>query len=148
MIIKVVVTNGELIMSYKIFTLKNFGDERGSLIPIEKGNNCPFDVKRAFYIYGTTEGTIRGVHANKFSEFLMIVISGSCKVLIDDGKERKIVELNHPNQALYLDKMVWKEMYDFSYNSVLLVLSNETYNENEYIRDYDVFKNNLTEKSS
>lgn len=126
-------------MNYKVYTLKNYGDERGSLIPIEKNNNVDFDVKRVFYIYGTTDGTRRGVHANKDSEFLMVVISGSCKVLVDDGFEKKIVELNHPNQALYLDKMVWKEMYDFSYNSVLLVISNQKYNENEYIRDYDEF---------
>lgn len=126
-------------MNYKLYTLKDFGDERGSLIPVEKGNNIDFDIQRAFYIYGTTQGTVRGVHANKFSEFLMIVISGSCKVLVDDGFKKEVVELNHPNQALYLDKMVWKEMYDFSHNAVLLVLSNEKYNENEYIRDYDEF---------
>ena len=126
-------------MKYKTYTLKDFGDERGSLIPIEEGNNVDFEIKRAFYIYGTTDGTIRGIHANKFSEFLMIVISGSCKVLVDDGHKKEIVELNHPNQALYLDKMVWKEMYDFSKDAVLLVLSNEKYNENEYIRDYDEF---------
>ena len=126
-------------MNYKLYTLKNFGDERGSLIPIEQGNNVNFDIKRAFYIYGTTDRTKRGVHANKYSEFLMIVISGSCKVLVDDGYKKEIVELNHPNQALYLDKMVWKEMFDFSYNAVLLVLSNERYNEEEYIRNYDDF---------
>ena len=126
-------------MNYKIYTLKNYGDERGSLIPIEENNNVDFDVKRVFYIYGTTDGTRRGVHANKDSEFLMVVISGSCKVLVDDGFKKEVVELNHPNQALYLDKMVWKEMYDFSYNSVLLVISNKKYNENEYIRNYDKF---------
>ena len=126
-------------MNYKLYTLKNFGDERGSLIPIEEGNNVDFDVKRVFYIYGTTDGTRRGVHANRDSEFLMVVISGSCKVLVDDGHNKEIIELNHPNQALYLDKMVWKEMYDFSYNSVLLVISNQKYNENEYIRDYEEF---------
>lgn len=126
-------------MNYKIYTLKNYGDERGSLIPIEENNNVDFDVKRVFYIYGTTDGTRRGVHANKDSEFLMVVISGSCKVLVDDGFKKEVVELNHPNQALYLDKMVWKEMYDFSYNSVLLVISNKKYNENEYIRNYDEF---------
>ena len=126
-------------MNYKVYTLKNYGDERGSLIPIEENNNVDFDVKRVFYIYGTTDGTRRGVHANKDSEFLMVVISGSCKVLVDDGYKKEVVELNHPNQALYLDKMVWKEMYDFSYNSVLLVISNKKYNENEYIRNYDEF---------
>lgn len=126
-------------MNYKVYTLKNFGDERGSLIPIEKNKNSDFEVKRVFYIYGTTKGTRRGVHANKYSKFLMVVMSGSCKVLVDDGYEKNIIELNHPNQALYLDKMVWKEMYDFSDNAVLLVISNQMYDENEYIRNYDEF---------
>lgn len=124
---------------FKVYTLKDFGDERGSLIPIEENNNVDFDVKRVFYIYGTTDSTRRGVHANKYSKFLMVVISGSCKVLIDDGFEKTIVELNQPNQALYLDEMIWKEMYDFSPNAVLLVISNQKYNEDEYIRNYDEF---------
>jgi dTDP-4-dehydrorhamnose 3,5-epimerase-like enzyme len=126
-------------MDYKLYTLKNFGDERGSLIPIEEGNNVDFDVRRAFYIYGTTPGTVRGAHANKYSEFLMVVVSGSCKVLVDNGLKKEVINLNQPNQALYLNKMIWKEMYDFSSDAVLLVLSNEKYNENEYIREYEEF---------
>lgn len=126
-------------IKYKVYTLKNFGDDRGSLIPIEEGNNVKFKVKRVFYIYGTSNDVRRGIHANKDSQFLMVVISGSCKVLVDDGFKREVIELNQPNQALYLDKMVWKEMYDFSKNAILLVISNQKYNENEYIRDYDEF---------
>ena len=126
-------------MKYKVYTLKDFGDERGSLIPIEEGNNVNFEVKRVFYIYGTNDGVRRGIHANKDSQFLMIAISGSCKVLVDDGFKKEIIELNQPNRALYLDKMVWKEMYDFSNNAILLVASNKKYNENEYIRDYGEF---------
>lgn len=124
-------------MNYKLYDLKDFGDERGSLIPLEGGNNVPFEVRRAFYIYDTKPSTPRGAHANKQSEFLLVVISGSCKVLIDDGKNKEIVELNRPNQALYLDKMIWKEMYDFSYNAIMLVLSNCKYDDSEYIRNYD-----------
>lgn len=127
-------------MNYEVFELKNYGDERGALIPFEIGNNAPFDVKRAFYIYDTKPGVERGCHANKNSEFLLVIISGSCKVKIDDGTNEEIVELNRPNQALYLDKMLWKEMYDFSYNAILLVLSNQLYDEKEYIRSYDKFK--------
>jgi len=126
-------------MKYKIYDLKNLGDERGALIPFEMGNNSPFEVRRAFYIYDTKPGVPRGAHANKKSKFLLVVISGSCKVLIDDGKNKEIVELNRPNQALYLDKMLWKEMYDFSYNAILLVLASEKYDESEYIRDYEQF---------
>lgn len=126
-------------MNYKLIDLKVFGDERGRLIPFEKGNNCPFDVKRCFYIYNTSAEGVRGKHANRNSEFLMIAVSGSCKVKIDDGAKQEIIELKTPQQALYLGRMVWKEMYDFSPDSVLLVLANMLYDENEYIRDYDKF---------
>lgn len=124
-------------MKYKVYDLINTGDERGGLIPFEKGRNVPFEICRAFYIYDTKPSTPRGAHANRKSEFLMVVISGSCKVKVDNGREQSVIELNRPNQALWLDKMIWKEMYDFSYNAVLLVLSNEKYDEKEYIRNYD-----------
>ena len=123
-------------MHYKVYDLINTGDERGGLIPFEKDKNVPFEVTRAFYIYDTKPSTPRGAHANRKSQFLMVVISGSCKVLVDDGKEKAVIELNRPNQALWLDKMMWKEMYDFSYNAILLVLSDEKYDETEYIRNY------------
>ena len=126
-------------MHYKLYDLINTGDERGGLIPFQKGTNVPFEVSRAFYIYDTKPSTPRGAHANRKSQFLMVVISGSCKVLVDNGKEKTVVELNRPNQALWLDKMIWKEMYDFSYNAILLVLSNVKYDETEYIRNYDEY---------
>jgi dTDP-4-dehydrorhamnose 3,5-epimerase-like enzyme len=126
-------------MKPQVYDLINTGDERGGLIPFEKGKNVPFEVCRAFYIYDTKPSTPRGAHANRKSEFLMVVISGSCKVLLDDGFEKKVVELNRPNQALWINKMIWKEMYDFSYNAILLVLSNEKYDETEYIRNYADF---------
>ena len=127
-------------MHYKIYDLIDTGDERGGLIPFENGVNVPFEVSRAFYIFNTRPGSARGSHANRNSQFLFVVISGSCKVKIDNGIEQTIATLNRPNQALWLDKMVWKEMYDFSYNAILLVLSNEKYDENEYIRDYEDYQ--------
>lgn len=126
-------------MNYKIYELKNFGDKRGALIPLEYNNNLPFELKRAFYIFDTKPSTPRGAHANKNSEFVLIMLTGSCKILIDDGQKKETIELNSPNQALYLGKMLWKEMYDFSYNSIMLVLSNHIYNEEEYIRNYEDF---------
>jgi dTDP-4-dehydrorhamnose 3,5-epimerase-like enzyme len=131
-------------MHYKVYDLVDTGDDRGGLIPFEKGMNVPFEVRRAFYIFNTRPGTARGSHANRNSQFLFVVISGSCKVKIDNGVEKSVAELNRPNQALWLDKMVWKEMYDFSYNAILLVLSNEKYDENEYIRDIDDYQLILT----
>lgn len=134
-------------MHYKVYDLKDTGDERGGLIPFERDVNVPFDVCRAFYIYNTRPGTPRGAHANRRSQFLLVVISGSCRVKIDNGTEEVDVALNRPNQALWLDKMVWKEMYDFSYNAILLVLSNEKYQEDEYIRNYDDFIRALASKT-
>jgi dTDP-4-dehydrorhamnose 3,5-epimerase and related enzymes len=126
-------------VDYKLIDMKVFGDERGRLISFEKGNNCPFEVKRSFYIFDTIPGVVRGSHANRNSEFMLIAISGSCKIKVDDGKKQEIVELNTPHQGLYLGKMMWKDMYDFSYNAILLVLTNTMYDEKEYIRDYDEF---------
>lgn len=127
-------------MQYKLINLISHGDFRGNLIAFEKGVNCPFPIKRCFYIYDTKSNeVVRGAHANKKSEFLLVVISGSCKVRVDTGSGKETFSLNSPMQALYLDKMVWKEMFDFSHNSILLVLSNELYDESEYIRNYDEF---------
>ncbi len=126
-------------MNYKLIDTTAFGDLTGHLVVFEKGCNCPFDVKRIFYIFDTVPGKIRGQHANRNSEFLLIAINGSCKVKVDDGKKQEIFELNSPFNALYLNKMVWKDMYDFSYNATLLVLTNTVYDESEYIRNYDDF---------
>jgi dTDP-4-dehydrorhamnose 3,5-epimerase-like enzyme len=144
-------------MHFKVYDLVDTGDDRGGLIPFEMGMNVPFEVARAFYIFNTRPGTARGSHANRNSEFLFVVISGSCNVKIDNGVEQSVITLNRPNQALWLDKKVWKEMYDFSYNAILLVLSNEKYDEKEYIRDYgdyqrilsaDVFSGKVADASS
>lgn len=125
---------------YDLINLKAYEDERGNLIAFEQGANCPFDVKRCFYIYDTKKAdTVRGAHANRRSQFLLVVIHGSCKVRIDTGKLKDEILLDSPKTALYLDKMVWKEMFDFSEGAVLMVLSNEKYDEGEYIRDYTEF---------
>lgn len=135
-------------MNYKLINMKVFGDDRGHLISFQKDINCPFDIKRSFYIFDTKPGIVRGAHANRNSEFLLIPINGSCKVKVDDGKQQEIVELNSPHQCLYLDKMLWKEMYDFSYNAILLVLTNTLYDEKEYIRDYSEYvKERLNDKN-
>ncbi|MCH4191068.1 MAG: FdtA/QdtA family cupin domain-containing protein [Butyrivibrio sp.] len=125
---------------YEILEFKEYGDERGNLVVAEgSGMDIPFDVKRVFYMYGSDPDIVRGQHANRNTEFVLINVSGSSKVLVDNGREKKIVELNKPRMGLYLGKMVWKEMYDFSKDSILLVLASEHYQEQEYIRDYDAF---------
>lgn len=129
------------IKSYELNQIKSFGDERGHLISFEKDKNCPFEVKRCFYIFDTNgSNVVRGAHANRFSKFLMVALTGSCKVRVDTGRQTEEFVLDNPHNALFMDKMVWKEMYDFSSDCVLMVLSNEIYNENEYIRNYEEFK--------
>lgn len=126
-------------MNYKLIDLSVRGDNNGHLLACEYTKNCPFDVKRVFWIFDTKPGIVRGSHANRNSEFLLVAINGSCKIKVDDGKNQEIVTLNNPHTGLYLNKMMWKEMYDFSYNAILLVLTNTLYDEKEYIRNYDEF---------
>lgn len=117
----------------------DLGDERGKLVVIEGGQAIPFDIKRVFYIYDSDSTVVRGQHANKESEFVLINVAGKSKVRITDGKDEYIVELDKPMMGVYLPKMIWKDMYDFSSDSVLLVLASTHYDGREYIRDYDEY---------
>lgn len=123
----------------QILEFKDCGDERGNLVVVEGGSAVPFDIQRIFYIYGSDSEVIRGCHANKYSEFVLINVCGTSKVKVDNGAESCIVELNKPRMGLYIKNNVWKEMYDFSPDSILLVLASEHYDEHEYIRDYDTY---------
>lgn len=116
------------------------GDKRGRLVIVEGMKDIPFDVKRIFYIYGTKKDVVRGQHANIRSEFVLINVAGKSKVRVKDGKGNEgIFSLNRPHTGIYLPNMVWKDMYDFSEDSVLLVLASEHYDSEEYIRDYNKF---------
>lgn len=124
---------------YRVLNFKDFGDERGKLVVIEGEEDIPFEIKRVFYIYGSDSAVIRGQHANRESEFVLVNIAGTSKVMITDSRKKNIVHLDRPMKAVYIPKMMWKEMYDFSSDSVLLVLANTHYNGKEYIRDYDEY---------
>ena len=116
------------------------GDERGHMVIVEGGVDIPFEIKRIFYIYGSDHDVVRGQHANKNSQFVLINVAGTSKVKVRDGKGNEAVySLNRPHTGVYLPNMVWKDMYDFSEDSVLLCLSSEHYDAEEYIRDYDEF---------
>ena len=120
------------------------GDERGWLVAIEGNQGVPFDIKRIFYIFGSDPTVVRGKHANRKSEFVLINVCGSCRVktVETDGEVREFV-LDQPHTGIYLPKMVWKDMYDFSQDSILLCLSSEHYDNSEYIRDYNEFVKEL-----
>lgn len=122
-----------------VLNFKDLGDERGKLVVIEGAQAVPFDIKRIFYIYDSDSTVVRGQHANRESEFVLINVAGNSKVRITDGKEEMIVELNKPMMGVYIPKMVWKDMYDFSADSVLLVLASTHYDGSEYIRDYNEY---------
>lgn len=125
---------------YRLIKFKDLGDERGNLVVIEgDGMDIPFDIKRVFYIYGSDSTVVRGQHANRFTEFLLVNVSGSSKVRVDNGTEQEVIELNQPGMGLYIPSMLWKDMYDFSADSVLLVMASRHYDETEYIRDYDAY---------
>lgn len=128
-----------MIEQCKLIEFPQKGDERGQLVIVEGNKDIPFEIKRVFYIYGSDHDVIRGRHANYKSEFVLINVAGTSKVKIDDGINQKVIELNHPHMGIYLPKLVWKDMYDFSEDSVLLVLASEHYDAQEYIRDYDEF---------
>lgn len=116
------------------------GDERGKLVVVEGGIDIPFEVKRVFYIYGSDADVVRGQHANRKTEFVLINVAGTSKVRVcyQNGNEC-VFSLNKPHTGIYLPNMVWKDMYEFSEDSVLLVLASEHYDAEEYIRDYDEF---------
>ena len=124
----------------RLLQFQENGDERGRLVVVEGGLDIPFEIKRIFYIYGSDNSVVRGQHANRNSEFVLINVAGSSKVKVKDGKGNEAEYLlNRAHTGVYLPKMVWKDMYDFSEDSVLLCLASTHYDENEYIRDYDEF---------
>ncbi|MEG0305882.1 MAG: FdtA/QdtA family cupin domain-containing protein [Oscillospiraceae bacterium] len=124
----------------KMLEFPQRGDERGHLVIVEGMQDIPFEIKRIFYIYGSDADVIRGQHANRKTEFVLINVAGTSKVKVLDGKGNEAVfSLNRPHTGIYLPTMVWKDMYDFSADSVLLVLASEHYDAAEYIRNYDVF---------
>jgi dTDP-4-dehydrorhamnose 3,5-epimerase and related enzymes len=118
---------------------KQNGDDRGKLVVVEGMKDIPFEIKRIFYIYGSDTTVVRGQHANRRSEFVLINVSGSSKVRVRDGKKDEVFVLDKPHTGIYLPKMLWKDMYDFSEDSILLVLSSEVYDNSEYIRDFDEY---------
>lgn len=129
-----------LIQMASMLEFSQKGDERGHMVVVEGLKDIPFEIKRIFYIYGSDKDVVRGQHANRESQFVLINVAGTSKVRVKDGKGNEAVySLNRPHTGIYLPQMVWKDMYDFSEDSVLLVLASTEYDADEYIRDYDEF---------
>lgn len=126
--------------SVKIIQLPKFLDARGNLSFIEQENHIPFKIQRTYWIYDVPGGEKRGGHAYKENEELIVALSGSFDVIVDDGKEKRTFSLNRSYYGLYVPKGTWREMQNFSTNSLALILSSTKYDDNDYIRDYDEFK--------
>lgn len=129
----------QMIENCKLIEFPQMGDERGHLVIVEGNQDIPFDIKRVFYIYGSDHDVVRGQHANYDTEFVLINVAGTSKVRVTDGENEKIFSLDRPHTGIYLPKLIWKDMYDFSEDSVLLCLASEHYNAKEYIRNYDEY---------
>jgi dTDP-4-dehydrorhamnose 3,5-epimerase-like enzyme len=127
----------------RVLNFGDLGDERGKLVVVEGAVDVPFEIKRVFYIYGSDNEVVRGQHANRESEFVLINVGGTSKVRIDNGHSEAVIELNKPMMGLYIPTMVWKDMYDFSEDSILLVLASTHYDGNEYIRNYEEYKKEM-----
>lgn len=124
----------------KIIYFPKIGDRRGNLSFIEEKNHVPFEIKRVYYLYDVPSGATRGGHAHKKMESVIIALSGSFEVKIDDGFNTESVLLNRPNFGLYLPHCIWREIENFSSNSIALALASTFYDESDYIRPYSVFK--------
>ena len=123
------------------YAFQQHGDERGMLVALEELKDIPFKIKRVYFMYGTKQNIHRGFHAHKRLEQILICIHGSCKVNLDNGKEKKLVSFEKPYEGLYISSNIWHEMYDFSIDAVLLVLASDFYYEEDYIRNYEEFLN-------
>ena len=124
----------------KIISLPKILDMRGNLSFIEDENHIPFSIPRAYWIYVVPGGEVRGGHAYKTNKEFIVALSGSLDVVLDDGKAQKTFSLNRSYYGLYVPHGIWREMNNFSTNSLALVLSSTKYEERDYIRDYDAFK--------
>lgn len=124
----------------KMINLPQFLDRRGNLSFIEEENHIPFKIKRTYWIYDVPGGEARGGHAYRENEEFIVALSGSFDVVLDDGKERNVYSLNRSCYGLYVPKGYWREITNFSTNSLALVLASKQYDESDYIRDYQQFK--------
>ena len=128
-------------MKTKIINLPKIEDPRGNLSFVEENNHIPFKIERTYWIYDVPGGQVRGGHAFKEQEEFIIALSGSFDVVVDDGQTKKTYSLNRSYYGLYIPKGYWRQMNNFSTNSLAVVLASTSFDENDYIRDYKEFIN-------
>lgn len=121
------------------YVFQPHGDDRGQLVALEELKDIPFKIRRVYYIYDTLSNVSRGFHAHKKLKQILVCVHGSCKIKLDNGSEEKIISLEKPYEGLYIESNMWREMFDFSSDAVLMVLASELYDERDYIRNYEDF---------
>ncbi len=124
---------------YMLLNFKVRGDHDGKLVALEKNEDFPFDIKRVYYIWDTAKHSIRGRHSHRKLEQVVVCVSGSCEFILDDGTKKRTITLDDPAQGLYLKHNIWREFTNFSDDCVVMVLASEHYNEDDYIRDYATY---------
>lgn len=130
----------------RIINLPKINDARGNLTYIEQSTHIPFKIKRVYYLYDVPGGESRGGHAHKKLEQFIIAAMGSFDIILDDGTQRRKFNLNRSYYGLYLPSMIWREIENFSSGAFCLVLASDYYDEDDYIRDYSVFKEIMKHK--
>lgn len=125
--------------NYSFLKFRDINNRYGHLVPIEQKFDVPYSIKRIFYIYNVPNGNTRGYHAHRKTYQTLICIKGSLKVKLKTPNEEKIFVLNSPDKGLMIAPMVWGEQFDYSEDAVLLVLTSDYYDENDYIRNYDIY---------
>ena len=126
-------------MHYEILEFAVKGNHSGNLVALEKGADFPFEIKRVYYTWGTDKNIVRGRHAHKNLEQVVVCTAGSCDFILDNGSQKETINLSSPSKGLYIKQNVWREFTNFSADCVVMVLASEHYDETDYIRDYDAF---------
>ncbi len=128
-----------IFMIYQLLNFPTHGDHDGNLVALEAMKDIPFDIRRVYYIWGSKSNIIRGRHAHKKLEQVIICVSGSCDFILDNGSIREKVHLDNPSKGLYIKHNVWREFTNFSVDCVLIVLASDYYSEDDYVRNYEIF---------
>ncbi len=128
-----------------LISFKEIRDSRGALVSLEAGKNIPFEIKRVYYLYDLNKEP-RGFHAHKELQQVLVCVAGSCRVMLDNGHSKQDFYLSKPSEGLLVDRMIWREMSDFSEGCVLMVLASDYYDERDYLRSYEAFCNLVTDR--
>ena len=128
----------------KTVAFESLGDDRGSLIALEANKNVPFEIKRVYYIFDTKQGVSRGFHAHRDLKQIAVCVTGSCRFVLDNGITKEEITLSKSTIGLVIESMIWREIYDFTPDCVLMVIANQYYSEKDYIRNYQEYLNAIS----